>query len=60
MSVDNKLCRKWALSLKSPTKFDERFKVTWVSFFIRDFNLFGCELDNFTFKGVVILTVPCH
>ena len=36
--------------LESPTTFDEIFKVTLVSFFIPDFNLLSCELDNFTFK----------
>ena len=30
--------------------FDDRFKVISVSFFIPDFNLLSCELDNFTFK----------
>ena len=35
--------------VKSPTTFDERFKVTLVSFFFADFNFFSCELDNFTF-----------
>ena len=28
----------------------KRFKVTLVPFFIPDFNLLSCELDNFTFK----------
>ena len=29
---------------------DERFKITSISFFIADFNLLSCELDNFTFN----------
>ena len=35
--------------LKSPTKFDERFKVISVPLFIPVFNLLSCELDHFTF-----------
>ena len=38
------------LTLELPTTFDERFKVTLVSFFIPDFNFLICELDNFAFK----------
>ena len=33
-------------SLESPITFDERFKVTWVSFFVPDFNLLRCNLNN--------------
>ena len=44
------LCGKLASSLELPITFDERFKVTSVLFFIPDFNLLSCELDNFTFK----------
>ena len=40
--VNNNLCGKLFLSLESPTKFDESFKVT--SVFILDFNLLSCEL----------------
>ena len=36
-------------SLESPTTFDKTFKVTSVPFFIPNFNLLSCELDNFTF-----------
>ena len=50
MPVDNISCRKLVLSLEFPIKFDERFKVTSVQFFIPDFNLLSCELDNFTIK----------
>ena len=47
--VKNNLCVKLVPSLELPIKFDERFKVTSVPFFIVDFNLLSCELDNFTF-----------
>ena len=42
----------WKLfaSLQSPTTLDEIFKVTSVPFFIPDFNLSSCEVDNITFK----------
>ena len=48
--VNNNLCGKLLSSLKPPTTFDESFKVIPVPFFIPDFNLLSCELDNFTFK----------
>ena len=48
--VNNNLCGKLISSLESPTTFDGRCKVTLVSFFIADFNLLSCELDNFTFN----------
>ena len=38
VSVSNSLCGKLVLSLKFPIKFDERFEVTSVPFFIPDFN----------------------
>ena len=41
----------WKIILKSlepPAAFDESFKVISVPFFIPDFNLLSCELDNFT------------
>ena len=38
------------LDLESPTTFDKIFIVTLLPFFIPDFNLLSCELDNFTFK----------
>ena len=44
------LLGKLVLSFESPTKFDEKFKVTSVPFFIPAFNLLSCELENFTFK----------
>ena len=46
VSVNNNLCEKLVSSSEFPTKFDERFKVTSVPFFIPDFNLSSCELDN--------------
>ena len=48
--VNNDLCWKSFSSWESPTIFDERFKVTEVLFFIADFKLLSCELDNFTVK----------
>ena len=50
--VNNNLCGKLVLSLELPIKFDERFKVTSVPFFITDFNLLSFGWDNFTFKGL--------
>ena len=50
MLVNNDLCGKLFSSLESPTAFDKSFKVTSVPFFIPDFNLLSCELDNLTFK----------
>ena len=47
--VNNNLSRKLFSSLDWPTTFDEIFKVTSVPFFIHDFNLLSCDLDNFTF-----------
>ena len=47
--VNNNLCEKLVSSLELPTTFDERFKVTLVPFFIPEFTLLSCELDNFTF-----------
>ena len=44
--VNNNLCGKLFLSLVSPTRFDESFKVTSVAFFIPDLNLLSYELDN--------------
>ena len=50
ISISNKLYGKLVSSLEFRIKFHERFKVTSVSFFIPDFNLLSCELNNFTFK----------
>ena len=48
--IKNNPCGKLFSSLESPTTFDEIFKVNSVPFFIPDFHLLSCELDNFTFK----------
>ena len=48
--VNNNLCGKLYSSLELPVIFDERFKVTSVPFFIPDFNLLNCKLDNSSFK----------
>ena len=50
VSVNNNLCEKLVSSLELPIRFDERFKVTSVPFFIAEFNLLSWELENFTFK----------
>ena len=49
---DNELSKKLVSSLELPIKFDERFKVMSVLFFISNFNLLSCELDSFTFKMI--------
>ena len=48
--VNNNLCGKLFSSLESPTTLDEISKVASVPFFIPDFNLLSCELNNFMFK----------
>ena len=48
--VNNNWCKKIFSSLESPATFDERFEVTPIPFFIPDFNLLSCKLENFTFK----------
>ena len=50
VSVNNILCGKSVASLEFPIKFDEKFKVTSVAFYIPDSNLLRCDLDNFTFN----------
>ena len=45
----NNLCEKLVSSLEIPIKFDEKFKVTLILFFIVDFNLLNYELDKFYF-----------
>ena len=42
--------QKISLIIRITMKFNERFKVTSVLFFIPDFSLLCRELDNFTFK----------
>ena len=44
--VNNNLCRKLFSLLESPTAFDVIFKVTSVLFFVPNFGLLSCELDN--------------
>ena len=44
--VNNNLCGILVSLLASPVIFDERFRVTLVSFSIPDFNLLSCELGN--------------
>ena len=46
----DKLCAKLVSSLESPITFDEKFKVISLAFFIPNFDLLSCKLDNFTFK----------
>ena len=49
--IDNNLCRKLFSSLESPSIFDKSIKLfQHHPFFIPDFNLLSCELNNFTFK----------
>ena len=48
--VNNNLCGKLFSSLESPATCGEIFKVTSLPFFIPDFNLLSCELDNLTCK----------
>ena len=48
--VNNNFCKKLVSSLELPITLDEKFKVTRVPFFIIDFNLLSCKLDNYTFK----------
>ena len=52
--VNNNLCGKLFSSLESPATFDESFKVASAPFFIPDFNLLSCKLDNFTFLSVIL------
>ena len=51
--VNNNLCGKYFII--RITNHIERLKVISVSFFIADFNLLSCELDNFTFKMLYIV-----
>ena len=48
VSVNDDLYGKWVSSLESLITFDERFKIISIPFFIPDFKLFSCELDNFS------------
>ena len=48
--VSNNLCGKLFSLLESPITFEGIFKVTSVPFFILNFSLLSCELDNYTLK----------
>ena len=50
MLINKNLYGKSASSFELPIRFDETFKVTSVPFFIPDFNLLGCKLDNLHLK----------
>ena len=53
--------RKLVSSLELPIRFNERFKVTSVPFFIPDFNSLSYELDHFTYKVLKTFShVPCE
>ena len=41
---------KIIFSIRITTIFDEIFEVSSVQFFIPDFNLLSCKLNNFTLK----------
>ena len=55
--VNNNWCKKIFSSLESPATFDERSEVTPIPFFIPDFNLLSCKLENFTFNVINIYWV---
>ena len=50
VSVNNTLHGKLVSLLEFPVNFIDRLKVTSVQFFVADFSLLSCELDNFTFN----------
>ena len=56
--VNNNVCRKLFLSLQLPITFEERFKVTSVTFLIPYFDLLSCELGNFT-REVLYWVIFC-
>ena len=47
----NSLCKKLVPPLESPKTSDEDFKLT--TFFIPEFSLLSCELNNVTFKFIL-------
>ena len=55
LSVYNNLWGKLTSSLELLIKFDGRFKVTSVAFFIEDFSLLSHELENFTFTVLYLV-----
>ena len=48
--VNSILYGKLVSTLESTTTFDQIFTVTSVPFFIPEYNILSCELDNFIFK----------
>ena len=50
LSVKNNSCGKLVLSSESPIMLGDNLITTSFSFFIANFNLFSCEVDNFVFK----------
>ena len=50
LSVSNNLCGNLVWSLEWPIKFDEKFRIFSVAFFVSDFNILSYALDNFNFK----------
>ena len=53
--VNDNWCGKLFSLLESPVTFDESVKVRSVSCFIPDFKLLSCELENVTFKDIIIV-----
>ena len=49
ISVSNNLCEKLAPSLELPIILNDSLSVISGSFFVADFNLLSCELDNIKF-----------
>ena len=52
VSVNYSLWTKLVSSVEFPIKFDKRFKVTSVPFFIPHFNSLSFELGQFRFNGL--------
>ena len=55
VSVNKNLYGKLVSPLEFPIKFDERFTVTLVPFFIANFNLLSCKLGHFTFNVLYLV-----
>ena len=49
LSVNNNLRRKLLSLVESSITFNGGFKIITVRYFITDFNVLSCKLDNFTF-----------
>ena len=54
-SVNNSLFENLVSLLEVAIKFDERFHVTSLPFFIPGFNSISCELENFKIKGFYLV-----